>query len=145
MTSIASIALARHRRSPTVPPPEARAALGQKLAEMRLQQRDAEVRAHEHAHAAARGNGVIVYQTVVGPDGVAYAVGGGISVDLAPVPGDPEATLRKAKAAIQAAYAVGMPSAADMKVAAEAYQLEIAAQKQIDEEQKAGGVHTWYA
>jgi hypothetical protein len=113
--------------------------------ESQLQQRDAEVRAHEHAHVAALGKGVIDYDTVVGPDGQAYAVGGGVSVDLSPVPGDPEATVRKAKAAIQAAYAVGEPSAADMKVAAEAYQMEIAAQREIEARQEAGGEQSWYA
>jgi hypothetical protein len=123
----------------------ARVAVAQRLQQMRLQEVDAEVRAHEHAHIAALGKGVIVYDTVVGADGTSYAVGGGVAVDLTPVPGDPEATLRKAKAAIQAAYAVGEPSAADLRVAAEAYQLEVAAQRQIEEEQNAGGVHTWYA
>jgi hypothetical protein len=113
--------------------------------ESQLQARDAEVRAHEHAHVAALGKGVIDYQTVVGPDGQSYAVGGGVAVDLSPVPGDPEATVRKAKAAIQAAYAVGEPSAADMKVAAEAYQMEAAAQRQIEQEQQTGGPRSWYA
>jgi hypothetical protein len=109
-----------------------------------LLERDAEVRAHEHAHVAALGNGVIHYDTVVGPDGNAYAVGGGVSVDLSPVPGDPEATVRKAKAAIQAAYAVGEPSAADMKVAAEAYQMEMAAQREIQRRQETGR-QAWFA
>ena len=113
--------------------------------ESQLQERDAEVRAHEHAHVAALGRGVIHYDTVVGPDGEAYAVGGGVPVDLSPVPGDPEATVRKAKAAIQAAYAAGEPSGADMKVAAQAYQLEMAAQHVIEAEQEAGGAQTWYA
>ena len=122
-----------------------RADLGRTLARIRLQEADAEVRAHEHAHVAALGKGVIVYDTVTGPDGSTYAVGGGVAVDLTPVPGDPEATLRKARLAIQAAYAVGVPSAADMRVAAEAYQLEVAAQAQLEKEQAQGGVHTWYA
>jgi hypothetical protein len=115
------------------------------LARMRLEEMDAEVRAHEHAHVAALGKGVIVYDTVTGPDGSTYAVGGGVAVDLSPVPGDPEATIRKARIAIQAAYAAGEPSGADMKVAAEAYQLEVAAQRELEREQEEGGVHTWYA
>ena len=113
--------------------------------ESELQERDAEVRAHEHAHVAALGRGVIHYDTVVGPDGEAYAVGGGVPVDLSPVPGDPEATVRKAKAAIQAAYAVGEPSGADMKVAAEAYQLEMAAQHAVEAGQEAGDAQNLYA
>ena len=132
-------------RPEIVPDANARADLSRKLAKARLQEVDAEVRAHEHAHVAALGKGVIVYDTVTGPDGSTYAVGGGVSVDLDPVPGDPEATIRKAKAAIQAAYAVGEPSAADKQVAAEAYQLEAAAQRDLTREQEAGGVHTWYA
>ena len=127
------------------PPAEMRAALSRKLAEQRLQAIDAEVRAHEHAHAAALGEGVITYDTVTGPDGNSYAVGGGVSVDLKPVPGDPEATIRKAKSAVQAAYAVGQPSGADIRVAAEAYQLEAAAQRAVTEQQAAGGVHEWFA
>ena len=113
--------------------------------ESELQATDAEVRAHEHAHVAALGKGVISYDTVIGPDGRSYAVGGGVPVDLAPVPGDPEATLRKAKAAIQAAYAVSEPSGADLNVAAEAYQLEIAAQHEIDRQKEAGGPQHWWA
>ena len=134
-------------RRPSVSPAalNQRADISRKLAETRLQDEDAEVRAHEHKHAAALGKGVIVYDTVIGPDGTSYAVGGGISVDLQPVPGDPEATIRKAKSAIQAAYAVGEPSGADLRVAADAYQLEVAAQKDLENEQEAGGVHAWYA
>jgi hypothetical protein len=122
-----------------------RAALSRRLAEQRLQAMDAEVRAHEHAHVAALGKGVIQYDTVAGPDGVPYAVGGGVAVDLTPVPGDPEATIRKAKLAIQASYAVGQPSGADLQVAQEAYTMEMQAQQQLDEELAAGGIHEWYA
>jgi hypothetical protein len=143
--SIASVMHAPRRTSAIRPASNAIADLGRSLARIRLQEVDAEVRAHEHAHVAALGKGVIVYDTLIGPDGTAYAVGGGVSVDLKPVPGDPEATIRKARLAIQAAYAVGEPSAADIRVAAEAYQLEIAAQRQLETEQAVGGVHTWYA
>ena len=132
--------------APAFPPaPHARMDLSRTLARTRLEEEDAEVRAHEHAHVAALGKGVIVYDTVIGPDGSTYAVGGGVAVDLSPVPGDPEATLRKARLAIQAAFAVGEPSGADMKVAAEAYQLEVAAQADLEKEQAEGGVRTWYA
>jgi SprA-related family len=133
------------RRPLAVPSAEMRAALSRKLAEQQLQAIDAEVRAHEHAHVAALGKGVIQYDTVTGPDGIPYAVGGGVAVDLTAVPGDPEATIRKAKLAIQAAYAVGQPSGADIQVAQEAYTMEMQAQQQLDEEQAGGGVHEWYA
>jgi hypothetical protein len=133
------------RRPVAIPPDEMRAAVSRKLAEQRLQAIDAEVRAHEHAHVAALGKGVINYDTVIGPDGNSYAVGGGVAVDLAPVPGDPEATIRKAKLAIQAASAVGQPSGADVQVAQEAYTMEMQAQHQLEQEEAAGGVHEWYA
>jgi SprA-related family len=122
-----------------------RAALSRKLAEQQLQAIDAEVRAHEHAHVAALGKGVIQYDTITGPDGIPYAVGGGVAVDLTPVPGDPEATISKAKLAIQAAYAVGQPSGADIQVAREAYTMEMQAQQQLAEEQAGGGARQWYA
>jgi hypothetical protein len=143
MESISAVMRAP-RVTPAIPPGEMRAALSRKLAEQRLQAIDAEVRAHEHAHVAALGKGVIVYDTVTG-DGNSYAVGGGVSVDLTPVPGDPEATISKAKAAIQAAYAVGQPSGADIRVAQEAYTMEMQAQHELEQEQAAGGVHEWYA
>jgi len=96
--------------------------------------RDREVRAHEKAHlmnlgsAAASG---IQLTTQRGPDGTSYAVGGGIKVDLSPVPGDPRGTLNKAQAVLRAVYAPGNPSAADMRVAAEAYRMVRDAREKI--------------
>jgi len=145
MESIAAVMRAPRRMPAILPAANVRVDIARRLTQIRLQAADAQVRAHEHAHVAALGKGVIVYDTVIGPDGSAYAVGGGVAVDLTPVPGDPEATIRKARLALQAAYAVGEPSAADMKVAAEAYQLEMAAQGQLEREQAASGVHAWYA
>jgi hypothetical protein len=142
---IAPVMPASRPMAAIAPRVNARAALAHRLTQMRLQEIDAEVRAHEHAHVAALGKGVIVYDTVMTADGQVYAVGGSVAVDLQPVPGDPEATIRKAKLAIQSALAVGEPSAADMRVAADAYQLETAAQRQLAEEQAAGGVRTWWA
>ena len=143
--SIVVVMRAPNRVPVFLPAAHARMDLSRTLARTRLEEVDAEVRAHEHAHVAALGKGVIVYDTVTGPDGSTYAVGGGVAVDLSPVPGDPEATLRKARHAFQAAYAVGVPSGADMKVAAEAYQLEVAAQADLEREQAEGGGRTWYA
>jgi len=88
--------------------------------------RDREVRAHEKAHlmnlGAAAASGIQL-TTRRGPDGEVYAVGGGIKVDMSPVPGSPRATLDKAQAVLRAAFAPGNPSAADMRVAAEAYRM----------------------
>lgn len=95
--------------------------------------RDREVRSHENAHMAALGGAAasgILYDTALGPGGERVAIGGKIAVDLSEVPGDPEATLRKARAIIAAANAPNEPSAADQRTAAQAYQL---AQKATEE------------
>jgi hypothetical protein len=97
--------------------------------------RDGEVRHHEGAHARTLGpyaTTPIMYDTARGPDGEVVATGGRIGVDLDPVPGDPSATLRKARVVLNAAHAPGSPSAADMRVAAEAYRLAQHAQDEID-------------
>lgn len=89
-------------------------------------ERDREVRAHENSHLAALGGAAaspIMYDTVAGPGGERVAVGGKVAVDLAEVPGDPRATLRKAKTIIAAANAPAEPSAADLRTAAAAYRL----------------------
>jgi hypothetical protein len=54
------------------------------------------------------------------------------------VPGDPQATLDKAQQVIRAAYAPGNPSAADMRVAADAYRMAQDAKRDLKEQQ-------WYA
>lgn len=87
---------------------------------------DRSVRAHERTHQAVLGPYAasgIQLTTRTGADGERIAVGGRIKADLTPVPGDPRATMRKANAVRRAALAVGSPSAADMRVAAEAYRL----------------------
>ena len=78
-----------------------------------LRARDAEVRAHEPAHFAAAGpyaNGAPTFEFQTGPDGRQYAVGGEVSIDASPVPGDPEATVRKAQTVKRAALAPCDPS-----------------------------------
>ncbi len=112
-------------------------ALGSSVADQKLRAVDAEVRAHEATHLAALGvaaGGGPSFDYIIGPNGERYAVGGSVHVSVTPVPGDPEATIRKAKALIQGAYAVGMPSAADMQVAAEAYQMEVQAQHELEQQ-----------
>lgn len=90
-----------------------------------LQQTDAEVRRHEMAHVAAGGALItsganFTYQK--GPDRKNYAVGGEVSIDTSPVPGDPEATLKKMRQIRSAALAPANPSAQDVKVASKASQ-----------------------
>ena len=115
-----------------------------------LAARDREVRAHEQAHAAVAGQyaGSPTYSFVRGPDGVSYAVGGEVSIDTSPIPGDPEATLRKAQQLRRAANAPAEPSSQDGSVAAQAAQMEQQAraelreQQEIESEQRRDGVES---
>ncbi|HUX13027.1 MAG TPA: putative metalloprotease CJM1_0395 family protein [Spirochaetia bacterium] len=101
---------------------------------------DAGVRIHEQAHVASLGayaSGPVTFGYATGPNGRTYAVSGAVRVNLEPVLGDPEATLRKARIIMNAALAPGEPSGPDVRVAAAAYLLERQAQQQIDQRQKA--------
>lgn len=90
-----------------------------------LQQIDTEVRRHEMAHIAAGGRYITsgansTYKR--GPDGRNYVVGGEISIDTAPIPGDPQATIQKMRQVKSAAFAPVDPSPQDIKVASKATQ-----------------------
>ncbi|GAB4573230.1 MAG: hypothetical protein Tsb008_07440 [Rhodothalassiaceae bacterium] len=87
-----------------------------------LRARDAEVRAHEAAHARAGGEfaGPPQFTFETGPDGRLYAVAGEVSIDTAPVPGDATATIEKLETVIRAALAPAEPSSQDLAVAAQA-------------------------
>jgi hypothetical protein len=102
-----------------------------------LAARDREVRAHEQAHAAVAGQygSSPTYSFVRGPDGVNYAVGGEVKIDTSPIPGDPEATLRKAQQLRRAANAPADPSSQDSSVAALAAQMEQQARAELREQQ----------
>lgn len=107
-----------------------------------LRQRDREVRAHEMAHLAAAGSyalGGPTFEYQVGPDGQRYAIGGHVNIDTSPVPGDPEATLRKAETIRRAALAPGDPSPQDRSVAAAAAAMAMKAQIEIQQRQQDGG------
>ncbi len=126
-------------REPSKPNPADRRRLDLKqLQELtRLRQRDREVRAHEMAHLAAAGPYAVggpTYEYRKGPDGQRYAVGGHVNIDTSPVPGDPEATLRKAETIRRAALAPGDPSPQDRSVAAAA--ASMATKAQIELQQK---------
>tara|TARA_R110002153_G_scaffold68547_6_gene181986 strand:+ start:9347 stop:10339 length:993 start_codon:yes stop_codon:yes gene_type:complete len=105
----------------------------QQLAE--LKQRDLEVRAHEQAHASLGGQYASSpqYEYERGPDGKRYAVGGEVSIDISEA-STPEETIRKAQQVKAAALAPAEPSAQDLRVAIEATQLTIEAQKEIASE-----------
>ena len=106
-----------------------------------LAQRDQEVRAHEQAHVAASGGyaGGVRYTYQRGPDGNQYAVGGEVSIDASPVPGDPEATMEKARLVRRAALAPAQPSAQDRAVASQASQMEAQARTEQQSERRSAG------
>lgn len=108
------------------PPESSDAAQQKQRAITELVATDREVRSHEQAHAAVGGQyaGSPTYSFVRGPDGLNYAVGGEVSIDTAAIPGDPEATLRKAQVIRAAASAPSEPSSQDLRVAAQAASLE---------------------
>ncbi|MCP5150981.1 MAG: hypothetical protein H6983_25275 [Ectothiorhodospiraceae bacterium] len=106
-----------------------------------LRARDMEVRAHEQAHLAAAGQlatGGPSFETVRGPDGRQYAVAGEVHIDTAPVPGDPEATLRKAAQIRRAATAPAEPSGQDLAVAAQASAMAQQARAELMTQRLAG-------
>jgi hypothetical protein len=104
---------------------------------------DATVKAHEWSHLLTLGPyaaGPIEYDFIIDREGNRYAVGGSVAVDLSPVPGDPEATARKARAVLQAAYAPGNPSGADLQVAQKAYLLLRQAEKEQEASAESMGI-----
>jgi len=86
---------------------------------------DRRVRAHEQAHASVGGSlaGAPSFTFTTGPNGVRYAVGGEVSIDTSGVPGNPQATLKKAEQVARAALAPADPSSTDQRVAASAQAL----------------------
>lgn len=103
-----------------------------------LAARDREVRQHEMAHQMAGGqySGGATYTFERGPDGVMYAVGGQVSIDTSPIPGDPEATLIKAQMIERAAMAPADPSPQDRRVAASARAMAAEARAELVREQQ---------
>lgn len=98
-----------------------------------LKARDAEVRAHEAAHAAVGGQlaGSPSYTFQRGPDGQQYAIGGEVQISLSEVPGDPQATIARMQQVKAAALAPAEPSGADRSIAAEASRRISAAQAEL--------------
>jgi hypothetical protein len=105
-----------------------------------LEARNSDVVAHEAAHMAAGGayiEGAASYTYQTGPDGKQYAIGGEVSIDMSPVPGDPHATIVKMMAIRQAALSPADPSGQDASVAAAAAQIEAQAQALLNQDQTA--------
>ncbi|WP_339720531.1 putative metalloprotease CJM1_0395 family protein [uncultured Paraglaciecola sp.] len=97
-----------------------------------LKQRDAEVRAHEQAHASLGGQYAHPpqYEYERGPDGKRYAVEGEVSIDISKA-STPEETIRKAQQVRAAALAPAEPSAQDLRVATEASKMALEARTEI--------------
>lgn len=101
-----------------------------------LKKRDAEVKAHEQAHAAVGGAYASApqYTYTKGPDGKKYAVGGEVQIDTSPER-TPEATMRKMDVVIAAALAPAEPSSQDRAVARQAQQQRQEAQAAMQQQQ----------
>jgi len=104
-----------------------------------LKKRDAEVKAHEQAHAAVGGSyaSAPTYEYTTGPDNKQYAIGGEVQIDSAAVPNNPEATIRKMDIVIRAALAPAEPSSQDKSVAAQAQKTRSAAQAELGKQRTA--------
>lgn len=98
-----------------------------------LKARDREVRQHEQAHQAAAGGlatSGASYSFQRGPDGVNYAIGGEVRLDVSPG-NTPEETLRRARQISAAALAPASPSGQDFAVAALAAQMARQAETEL--------------
>ena len=98
-----------------------------------LQARDQQVRAHEQAHLAASGGlatsgASYIYQK--GPDGVSYAIGGEVTIDVSPGR-TLQDTIARAETIRTAALAPADPSGQDRAVAAAASQMQQHAYAQL--------------
>ncbi len=116
---------------------EARGLTAEELEQVQqLAQRDREVRQHEQAHLSVGGSytGAPSYEFRRGPDGKTYAVNGEVPIDVAPIAGDPEATIRKMQTVKAAALAPAEPSSQDRSVAALATQQLLSAQSELARE-----------
>ncbi|OCA59646.1 hypothetical protein A9R10_19420 [Aeromonas piscicola] len=105
----------------------------QELQVKELADRDQEVRTHEQAHQSTGGQyaGSPTYEFAMGPDGKRYATGGGVSIDIGTIPGDPRATIAKMQQVRAAALAPADPSAQDLSVARSAAAKEAHARKAL--------------
>ncbi|MPQ77629.1 putative metalloprotease CJM1_0395 family protein [Hydrogenovibrio sp. JE_KL2] len=109
---------------------------------LELKSRDQHVKDHEQAHLSASGGYATSgasYTYQIGPDGRRYAVGGEVGIDTSPVQGDPAATIQKARIIQRAALAPSDPSSQDLRVHAQAVQMEIQASQQLKQENDNNG------
>ena len=99
-----------------------------------LKQIEQAVRKHEMAHVAAGGRYILSganYSYKTGPDGKRYVVGGEVTIDTSPVPGDPQATINKMRQVRSAALAPADPSPQDRRVASTAMAISTKAMSEL--------------
>ncbi len=111
-----------------------------------LKKRDTDVRTHEQAHLAVAGRyaaGSVSYSYQTGPDGVKYAIGGEVPIDMS-AESTPEATIQKMETVRRAALAPADPSPADLQIASAASAQEIQARQklQVIQREKANSHHS---
>lgn len=100
----------------------------------KLQSRDHQVRAHEMAHVSAGGQYVtsgVNFSYQKGPDGIMYAIGGEVGIDLSPIANNPQATISKMMVVRNAALAPSDPSSQDRAVAGAASRTMSSAQAEL--------------
>jgi hypothetical protein len=102
-----------------------------------LGDRDAEVRSHEQAHAAAGGglSGAPSYTYTLGPDGKRYATSGEVSINSSAISDDPQATILKMQTVKRAAMAPAQPSGQDRSVYGRASRTEQKAHAELRAEE----------
>jgi hypothetical protein len=137
LSSTAAASVARTRAIEPISQGKPELTSEEKAELQRLKQRDAEVRKHEQAHAAAGGShaGAPNFEYERGPDGKMYAVGGHVSIDVSAVEGDPKRTLAKMEQVQRAANAPAEPSAQDKRVAASAAAKAAEARRELAKEE----------
>jgi hypothetical protein len=107
-----------------------------------LRRRDREARAREQAVRAAAGAlsaGRTNYSYQVGPDGRLYVVSSEVQFDTSEIPGNPEATLRKAEQLQRAALAAGGDSPRERAIAAVAAMMASRARRELGDKTESGG------
>ncbi len=104
-----------------------------------LERIDRQVKSRELTHRAVAGSyarGSVSFDYVTGPDGKKYAKDGHINIDSRPVPNNPEATIRKARAIRSVELSTTNTSPQNRTVSAEISKIEREARMELKTEQR---------
>lgn len=104
-----------------------------------LERTDRQVRSRELTHRAVAGSyarGSVSFDYVTGPDGKKYAKEGHINIDSRPVPNNPEATIRKARAIRSVELSTTNTSPQNRTVSAEIAKIEREARTELKTEHR---------